>query len=372
MLLASSSRIVDAQQSTLLADTYVTTARPGTNYGSLSNLYVSATGTVLLRFDLTAVPPATTSAQIGRALLRVYVNRVNTPGTLSLQPVSADWREAAVTSQTIPALGSAVDVEAATDEGQWVVFDATSLVKKWADAPATNFGVALTTGTADIVLDSKENDTTAHPATLDVSLGAGSGTPGPKGDTGARGPAGPQGPMGLTGPAGGTGPQGLPGLPGAAGPKGDKGDPGGLVFRGNWASFTTYAASDLVSYAGAAWVSLTANNLNRAPDAASGAWGLLVPAAASNGSTTGSGSSMWSPAVSYSTNDVVSYGSGAWVSLQANNFGNAPASGAGMWSVLVPAPAATTVTNITNITNNLSYRGAYQSTANYANSDLVS
>ncbi len=178
-----------ASESTLLADTYVTTARPSTNYGALSNLYVNSAGTALLRFDLSAVPAGTTSAQVGRATLRVYVNRVNVPGTVTLSPMTAAWNEAAVTSQTLPPIGNAMDVEAATDEGMFVVFDVTALVKNWVDAPSANFGVALTATSADVVLDSKENDATAHPATLDITLAAGAGT-------GSVGPAGPQGAQG--------------------------------------------------------------------------------------------------------------------------------------------------------------------------------
>ena len=361
-----------AQQSTLLADTYVTTARPSTNYGALSNLYVNPAGTALLRFDLTAIPAKTTSAQIGRATLRVYVNRVNTPGALTLSPVQADWREAAVTSQTVPPVGSAVDVEAATDEGQWIVFDVTALVKKWADAPSTNFGVALTSTSADVVLDSKENDSTAHPATLDISLAAGSGGVAASGPAGAVGPAGPAGPQG---------PPGLPGPQGVQGLQGIKGDPGGLVFRGNWNTGNTYAANDLVSYGGAAWVSLVASNVNFVPGTSAttgaGAWGLLVPAATTPASSPpgGSGSAAslgfkgaYSASATYGTNDVVSYSNGAWVSLQDNNSGNTPGSIAGTWAVLVPASTASTTTIINN---NLSYQGGYASTTNYAHSDLV-
>ena len=364
---------LSAQQSTLLADTYVTTARPSTNYGALSNLYVNAAGTALLRFDLLAVPPGSTSAQVGRATLRVYVNRVNAPGAVSILPVSGDWREAAVTSQTMPALGSAVDVEAATDEGQWIVFDVTALARKWMDAPLTNFGVALTATAADVVLDSKENDTTAHPATLEISVAAGGGVPGPrgdKGDQGVQGVAGLPGAAGPAGPAGAPGPQGVQGV---------KGDPGGLAFRGNWSAAVAYASSDLVSYGGAAWVSLTPANLNAVPGASSGAWGLLVPAATASGSgstpVSGSGTpglsfkGAYSAVVSYGLNDVVSYSSAAWVSLGSGNVGNTPGSSSTTWAVLVPASPAS-ITNITQ--NNLGYRGAYLSTSNYASSDLVS
>ena len=335
-----------ASESTLLADTYVTTARPSTNYGALSNLYVNSAGTALLRFDLTAVPAGTTSAQVGRATLRVYVNRVNVPGTLTVSPVTAAWNEAAVTAQTLPPLASAIDVEAATDEGMFVVFDVTALVKTWVDTPATNFGVALTATSADVVLDSKENDATAHPATLDITLAAGAGTgtvgpagpQGPKGDTGAQGPAGVAGADGAQGPAGPAGPQGL------------KGDAGGLAYRGSYSAAATYAAQDLVSYAGAAWVSLVAGNVGVTPGTSDAAWGLLVPAASSatagGGGTTTTATSLgykgvYSPVAVYGTNDVVTFAGAAWVSISSGNTNNEPDTSALFWAVLVPAATST-------------------------------
>ena len=106
-----------AAQSTLLADTYVTSLRPSTNYGALTNLYVNSNSTALLRFDLAGLPPDATPATIGRAVLRVYVNRVNAPGTLAVAAVGSDWRESAVTSQTLPQSGGVVDTEPASAEG---------------------------------------------------------------------------------------------------------------------------------------------------------------------------------------------------------------------------------------------------------------
>ncbi len=369
-----------ASESTLLADTYVTTARPGTNYGALSNLYVNSAGTALLRFDLTAVPAGTTSAQVGRATLRVYVNRVNVPGTLTVSPVTAAWNEGAVTAQTLPPIGNAVDVEAATDEGMFVVFDVTALVKTWVDTPAANFGVALTATSADVVLDSKENDATAHPATLDVTLAAGAGTgtvgpagpQGPKGDTGAQGPAGVAGVAGTPGTAGPAGP---------AGPQGQKGDAGGLVYRGSYSAATTYAAEDLVSYAGAAWVSLLAGNVGVTPGTSDAAWGLLVPAASSSSggggtttTTTLGYKGVYNSVAVYGTNDVVTFASAAWVSVSTGNTNNEPDTSPLFWAVLVPAATSTTGTGTgtgTSTGSSLGYKGVYASTTNYGTNDVV-
>lgn len=356
-----------AAQSTLLADTYVTSLRPSINYGSLTNLYVNGNSTALLRFDLSALPPDATAATVGRAMLRVYVNRVNTPGTLTVAAVSTDWRESAVTFQTIPQTGSVTDSESASAEGQFVTFDVTALVKQWAATPASNFGFAVTTTAADVVLDSKESDTTAHPATLDVTMLSAAGTPGPQGPAGQQGQAGPQGPAGPQGAIGATGAQGA------------KGDPGGLTYRGIYSSTATYANSEVVTYGGAAWVSLQAGNTGNAPSATASQWGVLVPAASSG---TGSGSNgaavglvykgNFRSATAYGANDVVSYSSAAWVSLVSNNAGNTPVDGSAYWAVLVPAAVSTTTnTNTATSTPSLAYRGTYATGTVYGLNDVV-
>lgn len=84
---------VRAQTATLAADTTVDTSRAAVNLGSLSNLYVGNGQTSLLRFDLGMLPSGVTASQISRATLRVYVNRVNTPGVVSVAPVSDAWVE---------------------------------------------------------------------------------------------------------------------------------------------------------------------------------------------------------------------------------------------------------------------------------------
>ncbi|GAA3749622.1 DNRLRE domain-containing protein [Terriglobus aquaticus] len=350
-----------AAQSTLLADTYVTSLRPSTNYGSLTNLYVNANSTALLRFDLSALPPDATAATIGRAVLRVYVNRVNAPGTLAVAAIGSDWREGAVTYQTLPSTGSAVDTESANAEGQIVAFDVTALVKQWAANPSANFGFAITTASGDVVLDSKESDTTAHPATLDVTMLASSS------GAGATGPAGPQGATGPQGPAGPAGPQGAQGIAGV------KGDAGGLVYRGAYNVASTYAASDVVTFAGGAWVSMADGNTGSVPSAGSTQWSVLVPAASS---ATGVNPAVglvyrgtFSTAASYAANEVVSYNSAAWVSLLGNNMGNTPVSGSVYWAVLVPAAGTGTGTPSTP---SLGYKGAYSAAVLYGVNDVVS
>ena len=367
-----------AQTGTLAADTAVTSVHPATNYGSLSNLYVSSTSTALLRFDLSTLPAGARAADVSRATLRVFVNRVNTPGVVTVTAMSGSWNEGAVTLQTLPPTGNALEVFPVTDENQFVTVDVTSLVQSWLSTPAKNFGLALTAATADVVLDSKENDITAHPAQLEIALSTGEAGPtGPAGPQGPKGDTGAQGLQGLAGPQGAAGNAGVPGAAGATGPQGPKGDPGtggGMQFEGAYSASTSYAQNNVVTYSNAAWVSLHDSNRNSTPGTSAADWNVLVPAATSTGTGGVAPSALayagvYASTANYSTNQVVTFQSAAWVSLHDNNHGNPPNASLSDWSVLVPA--STNPASITTIINGLLYQGAYASTTNYATNYVV-
>ena len=190
-----------AVEATLVADAHVNSALPAVNSGAISNLNVGGGYTALLQFDLSTLPAGTTAVQVSRATLRLYCNRIDTAGLVSVQPVGSGWGEYSVTYATLPSLGSAAQVVSVSQAGAYVAVDVTALVQGWVSTPSTNNGLALTAGTAVLQFDSKENDLTGHAAVLDVAL-ASSGAMGP---AGPAGPAGPTGVAGTTGPAGGTG-----------------------------------------------------------------------------------------------------------------------------------------------------------------------
>jgi len=81
--------VAHATDSTVTGDTYVNSAHPSTNYGGLSNLYVNANGTSLIQFDLSSLPAGTTASQIGKATLKLFINRINTSGLISVAPVTS-------------------------------------------------------------------------------------------------------------------------------------------------------------------------------------------------------------------------------------------------------------------------------------------
>ncbi|WP_158789026.1 DNRLRE domain-containing protein [Granulicella sp. L46] len=220
-----------ATQAALIADASVSSARSSTNFGGLSNLYIGNGSTAFLRFDLGTLPTGTTASQIAHATLTVFVNRVNASGLVTLSPVTASWTESAITDETIPTIGPPSGTFTASTAGQFVTLDVTTIVQGWVTTPATDFGFALNSTSANLLLDSKENDETGHAASLDITItsegAAGSqGVQGPQGIQGSAGLMGPQGLAGSLGLIGATGPAGAAGATGATGPIGATGTAG--------------------------------------------------------------------------------------------------------------------------------------------------
>lgn len=374
-----------AQQATLAADVGVNSLHPAANYGGLTNLYVGNGASSLLKFDLSTLPPSVTAAQVARATLRLYVNRVDVPGTVSLTALTGGWDEATVTQQSLPAMAStAAGSLNVSQMNQFVTVDVTALVQAWVALPSSNFGLSLTSSAANVVFDSKENDETAHPAVLEIALAGSSvagakGDKGDKGDTGAQGPIGPQGPagpagvQGIPGAQGPQGPQGAAGLTGpqgVAGPKGDAGLPG-AQFRGAYVSTTNYGLNDVVTWDNSAWISIASANHGNAPGLVPDTWALLVPAAVGlqgqkgdkgdtgqqgpqgergyKGETGDAGpqglkgetgrpgfvyQGAYQSTVNYTSGDVVIWQGGSWASLLDSNHGNTPSESPLWWGAL--------------------------------------
>src|ERR1035437_1642640 len=276
-------------EAVLVADAHVNSALPAVNSGAISNLNVGGGYTTLLQFDLSLLPAGTTPAKVSRAGLRLYANRVTTPGLIAYAPVTGAWGEYSVTYSSLPAVGSAAGLFSVSQAGAFIAVDVTSLVQGWIGSPATNNGIALTAGTAMATFDSKENDQTAHAATLDIELvdagpAGATGATGPAGATrgaGAAGARGPPGREGLTGAAGSagaagaTGAAGPQGLTGATGPAGTSGA-GGLAYQGNYSSTQNYALGDVVLWQGTSYSSLIASNHGNTPSFSPQQWGVLA------------------------------------------------------------------------------------------------
>ncbi|MCC6382260.1 MAG: DNRLRE domain-containing protein, partial [Dehalococcoidia bacterium] len=121
-----------------VADTTLRTAQPASNFGALPQLQVDNSTDALIRFDLSALPPGTTHASIAQATLRLYVNRVTSPGSVSFSRVESPWTEATATAANLPILGGSVgDPLQVTVANTYYLLDVTQLVRDWVLVPST-------------------------------------------------------------------------------------------------------------------------------------------------------------------------------------------------------------------------------------------
>jgi len=198
-----------------------------TNFGAAVSVTVGSSASVgLVQFDLGALPLGTTAAQVQKATVTFFVNKVNVPGSISVNLANGSWVESTVSGTSgFPAQGASVGSIAIQAANSYVTLDVTTAVQGWLTTPLSNNGLMLTSSGGSAQFDSKENTNTSHPAVLAVIL-ASTGAAGPTGPTGPAGPAGPAGPTGATGPAGPAGPTGATGSAGPAGPAGPTGATG--------------------------------------------------------------------------------------------------------------------------------------------------
>jgi hypothetical protein len=198
--LALGLAVADAGADTLHveADAYTNSRKAAQTFGLLPAMAVSsnsycgltagATCTGFARFDLGALPPG---VGVDKAVLRLWVSAVVTPGNIDVVRVLEPWQEGAVSETTRPALGSPVASFALAGGDAWhfVDVDVTATVQDWADDPADNHGLALVAlGVASAIFDTKENPLTGHAPELEVVLQGPEGPPGPQGDPGPPGP----------------------------------------------------------------------------------------------------------------------------------------------------------------------------------------
>src|ERR1700678_4114725 len=83
----------------------------GSNFGTATTITVGSSGSVgLVQFDLTQLPPGLTAAQIQKATLTLFLDHVNSGGTINVDTVSAStpWGELTVNGNSGISPGIAV------------------------------------------------------------------------------------------------------------------------------------------------------------------------------------------------------------------------------------------------------------------------
>lgn len=168
ILLPGAARATDAP---LVGNASVGSSSPSRKFECLPNLAVGEGNVTLVQFDLSTLPAGVSGPGILKATLTIFVNQVGKGGTLDVAPVLTAWSESTVTHLTLPGIGlpigAGVSVELADD---YYSYDVTAQVQDWVASPTTNFGLALTSPSGLIYLDSKESTATSHPAKLDVTV----------------------------------------------------------------------------------------------------------------------------------------------------------------------------------------------------------
>ena len=169
------------------------------NFGNSATLSVGGTNATaaLVQFDLTALPPGTFASNVSKAMLTLFVDKVNAAGTVNISVANGGWTEPGVNGNNAPAAAAAVasGVSVSTT-GTYLYVDATAAVQAWLNG-TTNSGFVVTPndGVVTISFDSKENTTTSHPAALAITLASA----GPAGATGSNGTNGATGATGAAG-----------------------------------------------------------------------------------------------------------------------------------------------------------------------------
>jgi len=184
------------------ADAQTSSVQDSVRFGLSPGMAVRqvATGpdlTSYARFDLGALP---SDPAVQKAILRLWVSSMLSPGTIELLPVMEPWAESTITGATSPALGPPIATFALQDGDalHFIDVDVTALTQDWVSGALDNYGLAIrgvVSGAVNVVFDTKESIHTSHAPELEVAL-ASAGAPGPPG------PQGPQGPQGETGPPG--------------------------------------------------------------------------------------------------------------------------------------------------------------------------
>jgi acid phosphatase type 7 len=109
-----------------VADAYVNSSSPTTNYGTAVSLRVDGSPVVnsLLRFTVSG----TAGQPVTMARLMLYAN-ANSPDGISARPVSNDaWIETGITFGSAPSMGNNLDTSTPLGAGTWVSLDVTSYV----------------------------------------------------------------------------------------------------------------------------------------------------------------------------------------------------------------------------------------------------
>lgn len=139
---------------TSIADAYVDSSNPATNYGTLTTLRVDGSPIVrsYLRFNVQGL-----SGPVTRATLRIFANSASSQGCTASTVSDNTWSESTVNYNTAPPPGSALGSSGPFGAGVWISMDVTAYI-----AGNGTYNLALTTpGTTAVSLASRQSGANA-------------------------------------------------------------------------------------------------------------------------------------------------------------------------------------------------------------------
>ena len=137
-----------------IADAYVDSANPTTNYGALTTLRVDGSPIVrsYLRFNVLGL-----SGPVTRATLRIFANSASTQGCTASGVSDNTWSESTINFNNAPPLGSVLGSSGPFGAGVWISMDVTAYI-----AGNGTYNLALTTpGSTAVSLASRQSGANA-------------------------------------------------------------------------------------------------------------------------------------------------------------------------------------------------------------------
>jgi hypothetical protein len=153
-------------------DTYSPSAKLITKGAGLSaTLNVTPDRTAFVRFDVGLLADSLAGEQLRRAYLTLFVGKVAREGELEIYQVLTDWTEAVTGDVAEPRVAdtplSTIPATSISAK-RFITVDVSAQVKAWLDSPSTDFGFAIRTPTAKVLIGAKEGSASGYPAELNI------------------------------------------------------------------------------------------------------------------------------------------------------------------------------------------------------------
>ncbi len=145
-----------------VADTYVNSSSPDTNYGTLTSLRVDGSPILqsYLRFDVQGL-----SGTVTQATLLIFANSASTSGVVANSVSDNTWTETTITYNNAPPLGAALASSGPFGTGVWITMDVTSYIT---GNGTYNLGL-MTPGSTAVSLASRESGANAPQLIIETS-----------------------------------------------------------------------------------------------------------------------------------------------------------------------------------------------------------